>query len=208
MEIITIIKKNILIFITIFLFCIFGGVVKILKQPIFYKYSGFFRYSGINPSVVTEKKDINGTITLKKYEIGEDNLDIKTLFKSSEYKKIAKENKVALTFDNGNGNYEIIIKGKNPNELKSLLEVYFEKIKESNLDFLETKIKSEKNIEIKNKISYEIENNERSFPLMLKGEEVRKVEEKNLITIILAGIIGFLLGIIGVFIKNSYKWGK
>ncbi|MGL5124099.1 MAG: hypothetical protein ACRC6K_08090 [Fusobacteriaceae bacterium] len=208
MEIITIIRKNILIFITIFLFCVLGGVIKILKNPLLYEYSGFFRYSGINPNVVIEKKDINGTITLKKYEIGEDNLDIKTLFKSTEYKKIAEENEVILAYDNGNGNYEIIIKGENPDKIKYLLEVYFKKIRENNLEFLEKKIKNEKNIEIKNKILYEIENDERSFPLMIKGDEVKKIDRKNLITIILSGIIGLLLGIIGVFMKNIIKRGK
>ncbi|MGL6064073.1 MAG: hypothetical protein ACRC0S_03210 [Fusobacteriaceae bacterium] len=205
MDIIIIVRKNIIIFITVFLLCIFGGMIKILNQPTFYKYSGFFRYNGINPSIVTEKKDVNGTITFKKFEIGEDNLDIKTLFNSIEYKEISKENNVALVFDNENGNYEIIIKGKNPKELKPLLDIYFEKIKKSNLEFLESKIKSEQNIETKNKILFEIKNSERSFPLMLKGEEVKKIDGKKLITIILAGIVGLLLGIVGVFIRNSYK---
>lgn len=201
-EIIVIIRKNILIFITIFLFCIFGGIIKILNQPIFYEYRGFFRYNGINPILMTEKKDINGTITLKKYEIGEDNLDFNTLFKSKEYKNIARDNEVKLEFNRGNGNYEIIIKGKNPNELNSILDMYFKTIKESNLKFLKNKLENENNIEIKNKILYEIINSERSFPLILKSDKVNKINGQKSIIILLFTIIGFLLGIIGVFIQE------
>ncbi|MGL6098766.1 MAG: hypothetical protein ACRC0G_03965 [Fusobacteriaceae bacterium] len=204
-EILEVIFKNIKVFFVV-AFLFFGGVLlKIMKFPEQYKAISYFRYMGIEPGEITVKKDNNGTVTLTKYKLGEGNLDIQTLFKSKEFIQIKGDNRATLTFDSGNGNHILEVIGVERESILNISEIYLEKILKSNRDFIERKISIENDKEKKDKYVFELENIDRSFPLIVKAEKTEKVDSKKGIFIFFALIIAMCLGIIASFIAQALK---
>ncbi|MGL4404017.1 MAG: hypothetical protein ACRCTS_09920 [Fusobacteriaceae bacterium] len=204
-EILEVISRNIKIFIITFLFIFLGMAWKITAPPQEYRAVSYFRYMGIEPGEITVKKDNNGTITLVKYELGKENLDIQTLFKSSEFNEIKRVNRVKLTFDSGNGNYVLEVIGKDREEIIKISGEYLEKFLEKNREFLTNKISQEIGKEQKEKLIFELENEGRSFPVMIKSQKAEEIESRKGIFLFFAIFTAIFLGVVGAFIAQILR---
>lgn len=204
-EILEVIFKNIKIFNFTVIIIFTVAVWKIVTPPQEYKTTSYFRYMGADPGEVTIKKDNKGTITLVQYQLGKGNLDIHTLFKSPEYQEIKGKNGATLIFDKGNGNHILEVRGVDPEEILAVSHRYMEKFLESNKGFLEKKISYTENNNQKESIRYELLNEEMSFPLMIKAQEVERVESKKTVYLFFAFIIATFIGVITTFIAQIIK---
>lgn len=203
-EILKTIGKNIKIFSASFLILSAAATIKISNMPVQYKAQAFFRYMGMEPMEVTIKEDNNGTITLKSFRAGEDNLDIATLLKGEEFKKIKGEGEVTLRFDNGNGNYILEGRGNTP-EIIADVNNSLKFIQDKNREFLERKISGERDIETRAKIESELENPDRSFPIIVEAYESEQVDNKKGTLLLFSLMIISLLSILMAFISEEIK---
>lgn len=204
-EMLQIIRKNMKIFIGSFMVLTLLNTVKILTMPVQFEAQAFFKYMGIEPQSVTVKEDNNGTVTLKKYELGEDNLDIQTLIKGREFAAIRGDNRVSLRYDSGNGNYILRVVGSDQQEVKEIADSYLELIQEKNIEFLKNKLKIEKDSRLKEKLQYEIDHQERSFPIALEAEIGKKIDRRRDILFIFGEILAILISMLLAFIWEELK---
>lgn len=204
-EILEVISRNIKIFIVTAVLVFAGGAWKIISPPQEYRAVSYFRYMGTEPGEITVKKDNNGTITLVKYELGKGNLDIQTLFRSPEFNQLKGENRARLTFDSGNGNHTLEVTGKDQEEILNISGKYLEKFLEKNREFLQKKISLERETAAREKLVFELENEERSFPLLIRAEKTQEVEKGRGIALFFALITGIFLGITGAFIAQTVR---
>lgn len=186
-EILNIICKNIKIFAVTTAILFIGAGWKILSVPDEYRALSYLRYMGEEPGEITVKKDSNGTVTLIQYRLGEGNLDLQTLFRTSEFVDLRGENLATLTFDRGNGNHVLEVRGRDREEILGISEKYMEKFLEKNREFLQEK------------------SSNLNFPLFIKAQETERIESRKSIYLFFAFLTSIFIGIISAFIAQVLK---
>lgn len=204
-EILDVINKNLKVFLFSFGILFLGLLWKIVAYPQEYRAISYFRYMGDEPGELTVKKDNNGTVTLIQYRIGEENLDIQTLFKSPDFLSIKGENRVNLTFDRGNGNHVLEVRGVDKQEILEISEIYMDKILEKNTQFLQEKILRERDREKKEMLILGLEDSGRNFPLFIKAENVERIDSRKDIYLFFAFFTTVFVSIIIAFIAQVLR---
>lgn len=204
-EVLTVIYKNIKIFAVTVAILFLGAGWKILSVPQEYRAISYFRYMGIEPGEITVKKDNNGTVTLIQYRLGEGNLDLQTLFRSPEFISIRGKNRATLTFDRGNGNHVLEVRGENRDEILEVSSDYMEKFLEKNRKFLQAKINSEQDNSRKERVIHVLENTPQSFPLFIEATDIEKIESRKATYLFFAFLTTVFIGIMMAFIAQVLR---